>query len=469
MMDPKEYLERLFALKQANVTADNRQCFDDFYNEDQYAAAVTQILVLQDKLMNDWQLKLRIRDILEQRVMIPNGSVGKPYTSRLDFEQLNWTDIVAYEIEGLKDTGLEYDRATTTISGIPLVSGDLKLVMTFRVTGEEEKEDRNRKVIPLVLNPDPKSLWKNKPSDTAALFWKPDDVAETAALGNKHIVVASRRGRSHANVGSYRDDDFAFKHIENCGWSIVAVSDGAGSATFSRQGSVIACNRVVTYFESRLAGGHFNILDQLLESLSQDTDADLQKEISQFVYTELGNGVKYVHKELELASQAAEATLNDFHATLIFVLVKKYTFGYGILSFGVGDCPIGLLYDQKTKVALMNTLDVGEFGGGTRFITMPEIFHSDQFANRFAFKLVKDFDYLMLMTDGIYDPKFEVEANLTRIEKWQSFLDDLNGKNAEEKGVVLEKDNPEIATQLSAWMDFWSPGNHDDRTLAIIF
>ena len=60
----------------------------------------------------------------------------------------------------------------------------------------------------------------------------------------------------------------------------------------------------------------------------------------------------------------------------------------------------------------MNWIDVGEFGGGTRFITMPEIFKSEKFATRFGFKLVDDFSYLMLMSDGIYDPKFVVENAL---------------------------------------------------------
>ena len=75
----------------------------------------------------------------------------------------------------------------------------------------------------------------------------------------------------------------------------------------------------------------------------------------------------------------------------------------------------------------------------------------------------------MLMTDGIYDPKFIVEANLEKIENWKAFLEDLDGKNDENIRVELKAENTELTTQLSAWMDFWSSGNHDDRTLAIIF
>ncbi len=61
------------------------------------------------------------------------------------------------------------------------------------------------------------------------------------------------------------------------------------------------------------------------------------------------------------------------------------------------------------------------------------------------------------------------EENLEKNEKWIEFLEDLKGKNEDNIKVVFHKDNTEIASQLSNWMDFWSQGNHDDRTLAIIF
>jgi serine/threonine protein phosphatase PrpC len=158
------------------------------------------------------------------------------------------------------------------------------------------------------------------------------------------------------------------------------------------------------------------------------------------------------------------------HSTLIFTLFKKYEFGYLIQSFGVGDCPIAIMNIDKTETTLLNWLDVGEYGGGTRFITQPDIFQKQEvMITRFNLKIIKDFSYLFLMTDGIYDAKFVVEANLEKHEKWTEFLEDLDGKNDESNKVEFSKDNSEIANQLSKWMDFWSAGNHDDRTLAIVF
>jgi hypothetical protein len=83
--------------------------------------------------------------------------------------------------------------------------------------------------------------------------------------------------------------------------------------------------------------------------------------------------------------------------------------------------------------------------------------------------MVDDFKYLVLMSDGIYDPKFSVEANLADLKKWKAFFADLDGQNEDKIKVALQKDNTEIEQQFSQWMDFWSPGNHDDRTLAIVF
>ena len=42
----------------------------------------------------------------------------------------------------------------------------------------------------------------------------------------------------------------------------------------------------------------------------------------------------------------------------------------------------------------MNWLDVGEVGGGTRFITMPEIFANEKFITRFGFKIIDDFSWI---------------------------------------------------------------------------
>jgi len=469
MEETKKYIQAFLSQNKIEVPPNKLSLFDDFIANEENINSVKTIQENQKMIMANWTLKTRIDDIILQSVSLPNGTVNKKYESKIDFIKLGWNDVIYSEIKDLEDSGLEFNNEEELLFGIPIISGDLKIKLLFRIEGELEDSKLNEKIITIIINPDPKSLWKDIESDKNDPYWKEDNVAISSAFLDKNIVIASKRGRSHANVGSFRDDDFALKNINETGWSVLAVSDGAGSASLSRQGSKMSCDLVVSYFEENFTAEYFKEFDDNLLNHHNKTDEDSSKKISHFVYDNLSKAAWYVHKELEKFAIKLERPLKDLHATLIFALVKKYDFGYAILTFGVGDCPIGLLNKDVTEIKLMNWLDVGEFGGGTRFVTMPEIFQSDKFSTRFGFKLVEDFSYLMLMTDGIYDPKFVVEANLEKIEKWNEFLEDLKGKNEDNCKVDFNNENAEIANQLSTWMDFWNPGNHDDRTLAIIY
>lgn len=469
MEETKKYIQAFLSQNKIEVPPNKLSLFDEFIANETNINSVRIIQENQKMIMANWTLKNRIDDIVMQSLKLPNGTVGKKYESRIDFIELGWNDVIYSEIKDLEDSGLEFNNEEELIFGNPIISGDLKIKLLFRIEGELEESILNEKTITIIINPDPKSLWKDIESDKNDPYWKEDNVAVYSNFLDKNLAIASKRGRSHANVGSFRDDDFAFKNINETGWSVLAVSDGAGSASLSRKGSKMSCDLVLSYFEENFTQELLKEFDDNLLNHHNKTDEDSSKKISHFVYDNLSKAAWFVHKELEKFAIKLERPLKDFHSTLIFALVKKYDFGYAILTFGVGDCPIGLLNKDLTEIKLMNWLDVGEFGGGTRFITMPEIFQSDKFSTRFGFKLVEDFSFLMLMTDGIYDPKFVVEANLEKIQNWKSFIEDLKGNNEDNCKVDFNNENLDIANQISAWMDFWNPGNHDDRTLAIIY
>jgi len=464
----REQLVKLFKNQNISISANRRDAFEKFIQKPESVNAVNLINQTQNQLMANWKIQERIAEIISQPVRILNASVGKSYEAKMDFKKLGWTDMAAYRFEGLEEAGLSFNEQQQQITGNPKQSGDINIGLLFKLEGQADDEPMNKKIITLIINPDPKSLWKTIDNDKNDPYWKEDAVTMFEPIGDRHILVSSKRGRSHANVGSFREDDFAFKDLGN-GWSIVVVADGAGSAKLSRKGSQIACNGIVEFFKEEGAAASLQEFDELLAQHNTDPNDNTQNKIKLFVYNNLGKAAFTVHKKLEAFAAQAGATLKDLSSTLIFTLFKKYASGYVFLSFGVGDCPMAVINKDITSVTLLNWLDVGEFGGGTRFITMPEIFQSEKFATRFSFKQLEDFSYLIMMSDGIYDPKFIVEASLPNITKWQDLLEDLGGKNEEKISVDLKADNPDITQQLSAWMDFWSTGNHDDRTLAIIF
>lgn len=482
--DTKTYISNLFKAKNLNVGGNKQSIFDEFVQSSICEDAVKIIVENQNKIMENWNLKNRILDIKNQQVVIPNATIGKKYETKIDFEALKLSDLIFEQFEGLEEIGLAFNKETDTIEGIPTQSGDIKIKFLFNIVGEPESSPHNEKLISLVVNPDPKSLWKDIETNKDDIFWKEDDEVISDILGDRQIVAASKRGRSHKNVGSFRDDDFAYKHFEKTGWSVVAVSDGAGSYSLARKGSQLACNAVVEYFEKHSDLEQSKIFEEKLIEFNSSKDENLLKEIEILSKQNLYKATVFVHNQIKMHAAKtfaehpelfnnpkAKTHLDYYHSTLIFALFKKYDFGYVILTFGVGDCPIAIMSKDKTSTSLLNWLDVGEFGGGTRFITQPNIFHSQEhpMASRFNFKIVPDFTFLFLMSDGIYDPKFVVEANLEKSENWIEFVNDLEGNNEDGIKVEFDKSNKDIANQLSTWMDFWSSGNHDDRTLAIVF
>jgi serine/threonine protein phosphatase PrpC len=484
MAEIKPYIQTLFNAKGINISINRQDLFDEFVKTTECEEAVNSIVEKQNQIMKNWKIKNRIADIINQQIVIPNATIGKLYEANFDIKTLNLTDLRFLRFEGLEDIGLKFNSVSNTIEGIPTQSGDIKIKLLFTIEGESESSPKNEKIISLVVNPDPKTLWKDIPSDKNDVFWKEDDVSIADKLGDKNIVVSSKRGRSHKNVGSFRDDDFAFKHFEKAGWSVIAVSDGAGSYSLSRKGSQLACNSVIEYFENHSEIEKSKEFEAKVNEYSISKDENILKELEVLAKQNLYKATVYVHTKIKEHSEQtfksnpelfnspkAKSYLDYYHSTLIFALFKKYDIGYVVLTFGVGDCPIAIVNKDQSETNLLNWLDVGEFGGGTRFITQADIFHSTEhpMVTRFNFKIVPDFSFLILMTDGIYDPKFIVEANLEKNEKWKEFLEDLKGKNEDNLKVDLVSSNMEIASQLSNWMDFWSQGNHDDRTLAIIF
>ena len=145
-------------------------------------------------------------------------------------------------------------------------------------------------------------------------------------------------------------------------------------------------------------------------------------------------------------------------------ICKKFDFGWFVASFWVGDGAMCIYDKNRQYIKLLGAPDGGEYAGQTRFLTMKEIFSSpESIMSRLKYSIEKDFSALLLMTDGVSDPFFETDANLNKFEKWDALWENITSE------VELTDDNAESQYQLLKWLDFWSPGNHDDRTIAILY
>lgn len=440
---------------------------------------------IKNQIIEIFEMYRDKEEFKERHITIANANAKKEYNFIFDLKE--FPNIIITEIKNIESLGLQFEAETNRIFGIPSVANTVDLQIVF-YSKLDENQVTDIKIAPFIINADPKDLWLDKESDKGAKYPKNDDDSYVGTFLDKKLVIASKRGRSHAHEGLFRDDDFKVKRLID-GWEIIAVADGAGSAKYARQGSKIATESIAETFNNeeflvelnRSVVAYYTEKEVVTEPITEvETQTTGEENLSDItsennilkrkntIINLLYKKVLQIHNELKNFASQEEIELKDLNTTLIFTLCKKFDFGYIVLSFGVGDCPINIISNDGQDVKLLNTLDVGEFGGGTRFITMPEIFSNPNMGSRFAINKFDIFDKLFLMTDGIYDPKFVTENKLEDFETWQAFLKDLGGENEDNAKVNFEDDS-EIEKQLLRWMDFWSKGNHDDRTLAIIY
>lgn len=386
-----------------------------------------------------------------------NAKKGEAYTCVFTLP----SGVQIHKIDGLESAGLNWckggnDFREVLIKGIPPVAGEFELQIIY--SGSGFRGLNKKKSYTLQINPDPRELWRDIPCDPAIEYPKPDkDAAEIEGAGAR-LLAASRRGRSHAHTGLPRDDDFAIG--ENNGWNILIVADGAGSAEFSRRGSKIACRSALEFcLEKSAPGGKLD--EFFIENAANfATDADLLAAARKTVYETLPGAAFAAHSSIGAEAKEHGRAAKMYATTLLLVMAKKYAAGWVILSWQVGDGAMAALcrVDGELAATLLAEPDEGEYGGQTRFITMKDMFEPNELMRRIRVDLARDLESIVLMTDGISDAWFATLANLRDPAKWRDFWQELQ--------PALDSESP--AESLLEWLNFWSQGNHDDRTLALL-
>jgi serine/threonine protein phosphatase PrpC len=468
MNEHKSYLEQLLLKHKINIEKNHRPLLDSFVKDETIIKSFNLIQNTQLTMIDKWKEKTQVEDIKTKQIVLTNGTVGKPYEFIFDFAQLKLLNIGDYNVEIDEKIGVTFNKTENKISGVFKEAGEHTLIFNFKLKNQIEEKPFIKKELKLIVNPDPKSLWVEKESDKNDKYWKEDFASAHSSLSSKQLVIASKRGRSHAQEGIFRDDDFSYSFFEDSGWGVIVVADGAGSAKYSRKGSLIACNEIVDYFKNIDKEKLKEIEDSIQENFKEATEEN-QKKLSGYFIEQLGKAAFAAQGKIREEATANNAVIKDYSTTLIFALVKKYENKFVIASFWVGDGGIGIYNKDKNEVFVLGTPDSGEFAGQTRFLTMSDIFADGAYASRVRFKIVEDFTALILMTDGITDPKFQTDNNLNRIEKWNELWSDLIGNNQDNCKVDFSKPINEVEIELLNWLDFWSPGNHDDRTIAILY
>lgn len=414
-------------------------------------------------------------DLSTMPARLPNATQGKPYAC--EPIRLNTGGATDFTFSGLDAAGLSVRAAESedsyefAIVGTPAEPGDYAIALRWRPAGWQEGDSFAEKQLRLLVNPNPRLLWRNIPTPPDVQFYKPDqDEDHIDACGGKRVIAASQRGRSHAQEGKPRDDHFLLSRIPGTDWLAMAVADGAGSAKYSRHGSEIACLQAVDYCKNAMSDAT-GLEEAIRNYHTSDDEPAARKALGNKIYSIIGNAAYRAHRAIaEEAKTTDDASAKDFATTLLLAICKKFDFGWFIASFWVGDGAIAIYDKESHSINLLGVPDEGEYSGQTRFLTMPEIFaDTASLYRRLRFDIRPDFTALMLMTDGVSDPMFGTDSNLNNPDCWDRFWTQLQAGYPDDGIGAVDLDSPHASEQLLDWLGFWVPGEHDDRTIAILY
>lgn len=381
---------------------------------------------------------------------IPNGKVGDRYQGEIDL----FNDVEKIKtIYGIgKIGGVEFDKKSNSIIGTPQNAGEFLIEFDCLV--------KKKKVIKLIVNQDPKKLWKNIESNQEHKV-DDDSLFLQSPKHEKDIVVASKRGRSHEHNGTQRDDHYDVRFYDD--WFISIVADGAGSAPLSSLGSKIACETAGNIIAEALADldKKQSVVDAIDEYSKNNTNAEAKKKLKTQVYKIIVTAAYEAHKAIAMEAKSKGEELKLYHTTLLITICRKINQGYFVGGFQIGD-GISAILKKGEPVKLLGWPDSGEYAGQTNFITDARIFKTaEALMERIYVEYIQDFDAIYSMTDGISDPLFGDEKNLKLTEKWNEFNNNVTEALNLENGVSPDKN-------LLKWMEFYEEREHDDRTLVII-
>jgi serine/threonine protein phosphatase PrpC len=333
---------------------------------------------------------------------LPNAKVGVAYSARVIGSHESGAEIAIRDVRLTGDLGLNVNPTTQEITGEPLLSGEFEITFQWSYTGAEGWISGGCK---LISNPDPRSLWKIIEPDTSLPDPKSHTDTKLISSSSFRIAAASRRGRSHEHMGSFREDDFFIDHNQATGWSVIIVADGAGSAKSSREGSRIAVQTSGHLLVEALAG---DLGEKVSASLSNwDKDTAVTKEIGDRFYSFFHEMAKTAIEKIEQRALSQTAPVKDYSTTLLVAAIKKEGERTFLATFWMGDGAIAA-YGPSNTVKLMGSPDGGEFAGQTRFLDSQAISDAS-FSKRVSVGYLQNLTSIILMTDGVSDPRFETD------------------------------------------------------------
>lgn len=253
------------------------------------------------------------------------------------------------------------------------------------------------------------------------------------------LGAGSVRGKLHAHRGAWREDSFALAGVQTQSgvWSVIAVSDGAGSAGLSRVGSRVACAAAMEALRDSLGA---------IETLAEKQSELVARDLPVLKVALVGAGTASL-RAIEDEAQTRGKPLAAFAATLLLLVRREWQGAQLCAALQVGDGAIAL---WDGAVTLLGEADHGQSSGETRFLTTPGM--EAELVGRVKFSIKQGLQALAVMSDGVSDDFFPESTRLSELFT---------------QVLPLVQNTGDAGAALVSWLGYEKRGSSDDRTLVV--
>jgi hypothetical protein len=272
----------------------------------------------------------------------------------------------------------------------------------------------------------------------------PHEIHDEATLeGPWRLAAASVRGKLHAHRGAWREDAFrhGLAHASDGTYSVVVVSDGAGSVPLSRVGSNLLCQVALDFLCPALTDS---------APLASDAETLVQRDLPPLRALLVEAATLALQKLREEAINRSRP-LSDFSSTLLILVRREWNGQQLCAALQSGDGSIALWNDDNT-LTLLGEADHGEHSSETRFLTSGGM--EAELPARVKFSIRPNLCAVAVMTDGVADDFFPEPVRFP--ELFNAILP-----------VVEVEGSPGPGAALLNWIGYEKKGSSDDRTLVV--
>lgn len=380
----------------------------------------------------------------------------------------HFKDIEVENVLGCDELGLSFNVGTMTLQGVPTETGKYILKLRYRAKGMgNSRMLLLSKSVLINILPAIKIMWQNIPTPREIKFYKPDDYqiyrqvyVNDSLTSTKNVYAVSNRGKMHANNGLSRNSDCGIGNTN--GWVILALADGSEKAEFAREGSRVAVYSVIQTISKNLEKLGSKI-DDIVHKLANPDRPEDTKRVARSAFEKLiVDGYKQAYQEIVIQSNFASVYHSKFATSLSLVLLKRYDFGWFVLTASVGKFGVVICTGDYDLIPLGYN-EFGDYIYRSGVITDEIYIEEQELRHRIDYRICDTLIMLVAMNYELAKGMFSSLSSMRNKDLWTEWVMDFASKVN-----LRDATDEQIISQLSYYVQNCLTKSIGDQTIMVL-